>query len=216
MKQMGPERGHQSNHPTPLLTLPFWIWTLRHTMQNPFFLIPQQEHLSFQLTFAQTHKVGNKGINANFVFPFFCSFLHYLDPKMLANVKLDVSCLKGLSLKAADFICLFNFEWHSQNKVGNTGIRLLWKILTCLLTWKDKVYFRGFWSSIRIEPISVKLTSKDINASFNRQFRNQTFPADRCAPCWCTDLEQFLSFILTYLLTFELWTYRVSTSKFTF
>ena len=36
IKQMGPVRGHPSNHPTPLLTLPFWMWTLRHTMQNPF------------------------------------------------------------------------------------------------------------------------------------------------------------------------------------
>ena len=36
------------------------------------------------------HKVGNNGINANVVFPYSCNFLHYLDLKMLVNVKLDV------------------------------------------------------------------------------------------------------------------------------
>ena len=43
-------------------------------------------------TFSQAHKVGNNGINANFVFPYIyiCSFLHYLDLKMLVNVKLDL------------------------------------------------------------------------------------------------------------------------------
>ena len=38
-----------------------------------------------------THKVSNKGINANFVFPYSYSFLHYLHLKMLVNVKLEVS-----------------------------------------------------------------------------------------------------------------------------
>ena len=42
-------------------------------------------------TFSQTHKVGNNGINANFVFPQICTFCHYLDLNMLVNVKLDVS-----------------------------------------------------------------------------------------------------------------------------
>ena len=42
-------------------------------------------------TFSHTHKVGYNGINANFVFPHTCSFLHYLYLKMLVNVKLDVS-----------------------------------------------------------------------------------------------------------------------------
>ena len=40
-------------------------------------------------SFSQTHKVGNNGINANFVSPYFCSFLHYLYLKMLINVKLE-------------------------------------------------------------------------------------------------------------------------------
>ena len=30
-------------------------------------------------------------------------------------------------LKVTDFIGLFNFEWYSQNKVGNVGILVLWR-----------------------------------------------------------------------------------------
>ena len=42
-------------------------------------------------TFSRAHKVGNIGINANFLFPYICGFLHYLYLKILVNVKLDVS-----------------------------------------------------------------------------------------------------------------------------
>ena len=44
-----------------------------------------------QSTFSHTHKVGNNGINANFVFPYICISLHYLCLKIVVNVKLDVS-----------------------------------------------------------------------------------------------------------------------------
>ena len=40
-------------------------------------------------TFSHSHKVGNNGIVANFVFPFICSFLHYFELEVLVNVKLD-------------------------------------------------------------------------------------------------------------------------------
>ena len=46
---------------------------------------------------------------------------------MLVNVKLQVSWLKGLPFKVANFIGLFNFEWHGQNKIGNTAIPVLWR-----------------------------------------------------------------------------------------
>ena len=36
--------------------------------------------------FSQTHKNGNIGITANFVIPYICSFLLYLNIMMLANV----------------------------------------------------------------------------------------------------------------------------------
>ena len=42
-------------------------------------------------TFSHTHKVGNNGINANFVFPYICGFLLYLYLKMLVKMKLDIS-----------------------------------------------------------------------------------------------------------------------------
>ena len=50
-------------------------------------------------------------------------------PEVGNNVKLDVSWQKGLPFKVADFIGirLFNFEWHSQNKVGNIGSLALWR-----------------------------------------------------------------------------------------
>ena len=35
--------------------------------------------------------VGNNGINANFVFLYISTFIHYLYLKMLTNVKIDVS-----------------------------------------------------------------------------------------------------------------------------
>ena len=38
---------------------------------------------------------------------------------MLVIMKLDV--------KVGDFIGLLNFEWHSQNEVGNFGIFVLWR-----------------------------------------------------------------------------------------
>ena len=41
--------------------------------------------------FSQTHKIGNIGIIANFVFPKICSFLLYSNYMMLVNVKLDIS-----------------------------------------------------------------------------------------------------------------------------
>ena len=40
--------------------------------------------------FTQTHKAGNNGINNNFVFPYIFSCLHFVDHKMLVNVKLVV------------------------------------------------------------------------------------------------------------------------------
>ena len=68
-------------------------------------------------SFSHTHKVGNNGINANFVLPHSCSFLHYLYLKMLVSVKLDVSLQKGLPFNTADFIGLFLFwmAWPKQS-----------------------------------------------------------------------------------------------------
>ena len=74
-----------------------------------------------QSTFSHTRKVANNDINGSFLFPCISSFLHYFNLKMLINVKL------GLPFKVADFVVLFNFEWHGENKVGNIVILVLWK-----------------------------------------------------------------------------------------
>ena len=44
-----------------------------------------------QTGFTQTHKIGNIGIIANFVFPHICSLLLYWQHMMLVNVILDIS-----------------------------------------------------------------------------------------------------------------------------
>ena len=46
---------------------------------------------------------------------------------MLVTVKLDDIWQKGLPFNIEDFIGLLNFEWHSQNEVGNIGIPVLWR-----------------------------------------------------------------------------------------
>ena len=78
--------------------------------------------LGFELpTFSQIHEVGNNGINANFVLPYICSFLHYLGSEYVSKCGIRCQLVKGISFKFTDFIGLLNFEWHSQNKVGNIG-----------------------------------------------------------------------------------------------
>ena len=82
---------------------------------------------SIQVTDRVFHKHTKLAINANFVFPYICSFLHYLCLKMLVNEKLDISVNKGgLPFKVTDFIS-FNFEWHGLNEVGNIAILVLWR-----------------------------------------------------------------------------------------
>ena len=39
----------------------------------------------------------------------------------------EIMLLKGLPVKVADFIGIFNFEWHGQNEVGNIAILVLWR-----------------------------------------------------------------------------------------
>ena len=57
------------------------------------------------LTFSQTYKVDNNGINANFVFPYICSFLHYLHHEMSANVKLEINWCKRITFQG------YRFHW---------------------------------------------------------------------------------------------------------
>ena len=73
--------------------------------------------------FSQTHKIGNIGIIANFVFPEICSFLLYLHYMMLVNVKLDVNGSKRITFEDYEIHCSCSFlmvqlkqswqYWHS-------------------------------------------------------------------------------------------------------
>ena len=56
----------------------------------------------FQSGFSEIHKIGNISINANFVFPYICSFLLQKHHVMIINVELDVR----LNFKVADCIGL--------------------------------------------------------------------------------------------------------------
>ena len=53
--------------------------------------VPQHRARQGKSTFTQTHKVYSNAFNASFVFPYIYSLLHYLDLRMLVNVKLDVN-----------------------------------------------------------------------------------------------------------------------------
>ena len=97
-----------------------------------------------------TEPKWHDGINANFI----SSFLHYLDLRMLVNVKQYVSWQKGLPFKVADFIGLFNFEWHSQNDIGIIGILVLWRdreklVLTdCQSIWYIKLITSKLYTKV--------------------------------------------------------------------
>ena len=53
----------------------------------------------FESEFSQTHKIGNIGTIANFVFPYVCSFPLYLYHIMLVNVKISVSGYKRITFQ---------------------------------------------------------------------------------------------------------------------
>ena len=86
---------------------------------NPYFI------LSMKVTiqgFSQTHKIEKIAIIGNFVFPYICSFLLYLQNIMLVNVKLMLVDFRGLHFKSVNLIGFVHFKCQ---KVGNIGILLL-------------------------------------------------------------------------------------------
>ena len=58
--------------------------------------------LSKLLGFSQTHKIGNIGIIANFVFTYICSSLPYLQYMVLVDIKLDISGCNRLDFKVTE------------------------------------------------------------------------------------------------------------------
>ena len=53
-----------------------------------------------RLSFSQTHKVGNNGINANFVFPHSYSFLHYLYLKVFSKCEIRFQVIKDITFQS--------------------------------------------------------------------------------------------------------------------
>ena len=65
--------------------------------------------LTYQSRFSQTHKVGNIGIIANFVFLEIRSFLLSLDFIMLVKVKLDITGSKRITFDYYKLYCSSSF-----------------------------------------------------------------------------------------------------------
>ena len=57
--------------------------------------------------FSQTHKIGNIGIIANYIYSHICSFLLYFDHMMLVNVKVNVSGYRRITFQG------FKCHWSS-------------------------------------------------------------------------------------------------------
>ena len=77
------------------------------------------------------HKSGNIGINANFVFPYICSFLLHLHHLMFVNVNFNVSGCK-LSM------ILFTYNGMSWQYWRSCIVDILWKLL--LIAWQRVHY----------------------------------------------------------------------------
>ena len=85
-------------------------------------------------------------------FPYIYNFLHYLNLKMLVNVKLDVSWYKGLPFNVGYFIDLFKFwmersrqYWHSC-----TVERSWWA------SWMHKMCFFRFQFQVMLDEMNLR------------------------------------------------------------
>ena len=70
-------------------------------------------------SFSQRHQIGNINIIANFVFPYICSFLSYLQHMMILKVKLNISGKKriifnGCKLHWFSLFLVVQLEWNWQ------------------------------------------------------------------------------------------------------
>ena len=61
-----------------------------------------------QSRFSRTHNIGIIGIIANFVFPYICWLLHYVNHMMLVNMEIDVSEKKRITCWG------YRFHWSSS------------------------------------------------------------------------------------------------------
>ena len=75
-----------------------------------------------QSGFSQTHKIGNITIFANFVFPYICSFLLYLQHMMLVNMKLDISWCNRITFQGCKLYWFLFNALMAQIKKINTRV----------------------------------------------------------------------------------------------
>ena len=101
-------------------------------------LVHWHNQLTRHSSFSQTHKVGNVGIIANFVFTHICSFLLYLDQLMWVNVKLEIkvhmrNIFQGYIFYLTSWFLMTELKqswqcWHScimetsWNSIGNKSL----------------------------------------------------------------------------------------------
>ena len=78
-----------------ILLQPKWSWQYWHCC----IVESLWKTLLDNSTRSQTHKVDNNGINANFLFPYICSFLHYLDLKKLSKCGIRCQLSKGITFQ---------------------------------------------------------------------------------------------------------------------
>ena len=68
--------------------------------------------------FSQMHKIGNNGINANFVLLYIYSFLLYFHQVGLANMKLNISGFWRCILKFQSSLVLFTSYCRAKTKLA--------------------------------------------------------------------------------------------------
>ena len=66
------------------------------------------------------YKIGNIGIIANFVLPYICSFLPYLQHMMLVNMQLDISGYNRITFQGC------RLHWYSSFLMAQNGSWQYW------------------------------------------------------------------------------------------
>ena len=59
--------------------------------------------------------------------PIYLQFSSLFAPYNVSNSTIRCQLIQRITFQGANFIGLFNFEWHSQNKASIIGILVLWR-----------------------------------------------------------------------------------------
>ena len=138
--------------------------------------------------FGLFHKRHNISINANFVFPYTCSFLLYLYQIMLVNVELDINRYKRITFQGCRFNWSFSFLMTQLKRSCSIGILVLCEpILSGTIVWAHfKVFFlcRHFFNPfMRIFKISVP-TFFDISLTLKAKKYSLLNASTTCIDQW--------------------------------